>query len=58
MTKIQFNNHGVPLMAYGDKTFVTTTGAPKPSAKNNGVEKRLDASKSIVYIDDITSVNE
>lgn len=58
MTKIQFNNHGVPLMAYGDKTFVTTTGAPKTSAKNNGAEKRPDASKSIVYIDDTTSVNE
>ncbi len=58
MTKIQFNRHGVPLMAYGDKTFVTTTGAPKPTAKTAAKNKRVDASKSIIYIYDTTSVSE
>ena len=28
MSDIQFNNKGVPLMAYGTKAFISTTGAP------------------------------
>ena len=37
MTKILFNKEGLPLMAYGEKFFATTTGSPAPPIKNNPV---------------------
>jgi len=39
MTKIQFNNDGVPLMAYGKTFFATTTGAPAPPKVNRTVQE-------------------
>lgn len=32
MADVQFNNQGVPLLAYGKKYFAATTGTPKPEA--------------------------
>ncbi|MBT3244828.1 MAG: hypothetical protein HN352_16905 [Bacteroidetes bacterium] len=42
MTKILFNKEGLPLMAYGEKFFATTTGSPAPPIKNNPVIETLD----------------
>ncbi len=48
MTKIQFNNDGVPLMAYGKTFFATTTGAPAPPKVNRTVQE----------LDDTVAVNK
>ena len=47
MADVQFNNQGVPLLAYGKKYFAATTGTPKP-----------DASKQTEVIEDKTQLGK
>ncbi len=45
MTDIAFNKEGVPLMAFGDKYFASTDGAPRP-----------EVSKQIEEVEDSTDI--
>ena len=49
MKEIAFNKSGIPLIAYGDKSFVTTTGSP---------EVRPKASKSSIYVEYKTFIDK
>ena len=47
MPEIQFNNDGVPLMAYGNRgMFATTTGAPIPKPKKVSAPKNPEQDKT------------
>lgn len=47
-TRVIFNDEGVPLMAYGQTFFASTTGAPDP----------IKSSKQIEKVDDTTTIGE
>ncbi len=48
MTKILFNNLGAPLLAFGDKYFASTTGAP---TERPAVSKQLEKQDDKVSVD-------
>lgn len=48
MTKILFNNQGAPLLAFGDRYFASTTGAPM---ERPAVSKQLEKQDDKVSID-------
>lgn len=48
MTKILFNNQGAPLLAFGDKFFASTSGAP---LERPAVSKQLEKQDDKVSID-------
>lgn len=52
MTKVLFNKAGAPLLAFGDRAFYSTTGAPKEKVK------KPKTSKSIQKVDDKTSAGD
>lgn len=54
MTKILFNNQGAPLLAFGDRYFASTTGAP---AKRPDVSKQLEKQDDKVTVDGQTIVS-
>jgi hypothetical protein len=41
MTKILWNNEGTPLMAFGEKAFISTTGSPKSQYKDDKTRMQL-----------------
>lgn len=54
MTKILFNNQGAPLLAFGDRYFASTTGAP---VKRPDVSKQLEKQDDKVTVDGQTIVS-
>lgn len=54
MTKILFNNYGAPLLAFGDKYFASTTGAP---LQRPAVSKQLEKQDDKVTVDGTTIVS-
>ena len=54
MTKILFNNQGAPLLAFGDRYFASTSGAP---AKRPDVSKQLEKQDDKVTVDGQTIVS-
>lgn len=51
MADIQFNRHGVPLMAYGSRYFASTTGVPADKPKS--VAEPQNDDPDITYVGDI-----
>ncbi|MHC1773834.1 MAG: hypothetical protein AB9834_00335 [Lentimicrobium sp.] len=54
MTKILFNNQGAPLLAFGDRYFASTAGAP---TKRPDVSKQLEKQDDKVNVDGQTIVS-